>query len=115
MNSEEEEEIFSNAAQSIAEYDHKTLLEFMHMSIDNEENIPLYVNSENPLIKEHVSKKLKETCRPKDPLKIRVAHDDGPEAVNCAIESICDHFGIPYKNNSDEGFEYVDYVIGDTE
>jgi len=58
MNSEEKE-IFSIAAQSIIEQEDKTVLEFMHMLSDKEENLPLYVNSENPLIKEHVSKKLK--------------------------------------------------------
>jgi hypothetical protein len=49
------------------------------------------------------------------PLKIRVCHDDGPEAVQCAIETVCQNFNIPYTDNSDEELEYVDFVIGKQE
>ena len=48
----------------------------------------------------------------KEPLKIRVDYDDGPEAVSAAIESICAHFNIPCSDNSEE-HEYIDYVIGE--
>ena len=57
----EEKDIFSIAAQSIAEQVDGQLLEFMRFLSEKEEDLPLYVSSENPLIREHVSKKLKDT------------------------------------------------------